>query len=69
MMSVDELLLPLESAEFVMSHAKSVQILPEGIDALAEKVQTNCSVLLSVKNFEGFFINKLDLHKTARQKL
>lgn len=38
MSETHDLILPLESAEFVMQHAKSVQINPEGVDNLANKV-------------------------------
>lgn len=44
-----DLVMPLESAEFVMQNAKSVQINPEGIDTLANKV------LFSLNYFNSFF--------------
>lgn len=37
-MNLNDLVLPLESAEFVMQNAKSVQINQTGVDHLAEKV-------------------------------
>ena len=37
-MSIEELILPLESAEFVMQNAKSVQLCQTSIENLAAKV-------------------------------
>ena len=37
-MNIEELILPLESAEFVMQNAKSVQLCQSAIEQLAAKV-------------------------------
>ena len=37
-MNINDLVLPLESAEFVMQHAKSVQINMNGVENLARRV-------------------------------
>lgn len=50
--STTDLVLPIESAEFVMKNAKSVQINPTGIENLANKV--GCEMFLFLK----FFIKK-----------
>lgn len=37
-MNINDLVMPLESAEFVMKHAKSVQVNTAGVEMLAKKV-------------------------------
>jgi len=37
-MSLDDLVMPLESAEFIISNAKSVTVNPTAVEKLAKKV-------------------------------
>ncbi len=37
-MSIDDLVMPLESSEFILQNAKSVRINQEAIDHLSQKV-------------------------------
>jgi hypothetical protein len=64
-MNLNDLVMPLESAEFIMKNAKSVQILDNGVENLAQKVGAKIQFLITNMKIL-FFILLKDFRKLKR---